>query len=253
MFPDPVSPLDLLFVTLQWVFMAWPLWLIASLRGRGRYLQKLLIVWGVCAAIRTFIVFDPNPLVASFPIPEPLDTILFVIAGAALLALYRGVSLWKRQPNRQPLQQARSVADLLSVSPAQFENMIAEYLRANGHQVQHIGAQGDHGIDLIVRATNGEKWIVQCKRWRRRVGEPAVRDLYGALMHVKADRAMLFTTGTFTPAARQWASGKPIFFYDGETFLSEIGKVPRQGRATTKTLALTPWGKAVMTTGQAKS
>ena len=83
---------------------------------------------------------------------------------------------------------------------------------------------GDHGIDVVVKDKNGLKLVIQCKRWKGKVGEPVIRDLYGAMMHEEADRAALITTGTFTQQAEEWVKGKPILLYDGNSFLKVVKK-----------------------------
>jgi restriction system protein len=98
--------------------------------------------------------------------------------------------------------------------------MVAELYRSLGHQAKRTGSTGDHGVDVVVQARNGEKWIVQCKRWRGSVGEPVIRDFYGVLHHEKADHGAVITTGTFTPQAREWARGKLLHLYDGGEFLT---------------------------------
>ena len=79
-----------------------------------------------------------------------------------------------------------------------------------GFAVEVAGAQGDHGIDLVVSRV-GERAIVQCKNYRAwSVGEPVLRDLFGAMHAAGVDRAYLVTTGRLTSPARLWAEGKPI-------------------------------------------
>jgi restriction system protein len=62
------------------------------------------------------------------------------------------------------------------------------------------------------------------------VGEPVVRDLYGTLLHTEAQRAYLFTTGSITRQAFEWAEGKPIVLYDGESLVRLI-RTTRSARA----------------------
>jgi restriction system protein len=92
--------------------------------------------------------------------------------------------------------------------------IVALYHRA-GHKAKRTGRTGDHGVDIVIDAKNGEKWVVQCKRWRGSVGEPVVRDFYGVVQHEKADKGIIFTTGHFSAPAQQWVKGKPISLYDG--------------------------------------
>jgi hypothetical protein len=63
---------------------------------------------------------------------------------------------------------------------------------------------------------------VQCKRYRGKIGEPVVRDFYGALRASDANGGVLITTGTITDSARLWAEGKPIHLYDGSQFLKVV-------------------------------
>ncbi|MCS7001173.1 MAG: restriction endonuclease, partial [Candidatus Kapabacteria bacterium] len=127
--------------------------------------------------------------------------------------------------------------DLLDLSPTEFENMVVELYSAMGHKAYRTGATGDHGIDIVVRASNGEKWVVQCKRWRGYVGEPVVRDFYGAMHHEKADKGAIITTGVFTPQARAWAKGKPITLLDGKEFFEYLKKARALAKGTSTSKA----------------
>ena len=75
---------------------------------------------------------------------------------------------------------------------------------------------------------SGGIWIVQCKHWRDPVGEPAVRDFYGAMHHENADGGAIVASGGFTPQARAWAQGKPFYLYDGRRLLEIRERVRRE-------------------------
>jgi restriction system protein len=85
-------------------------------------------------------------------------------------------------------------------------------------------------VDVIVQATNGEKWIVQCKRYSGSVGEPIVRDLFGTMLHEDAQKAYLMTTGSISNQAREWAQRKPIILYEGEDFVTLIRRTQRHAK-----------------------
>jgi restriction system protein len=104
---------------------------------------------------------------------------------------------------------------LAALTPEQFEQWCANRLRALGYTVRHVGGQGDHGIDLFAEKDR-ELVVVQCKRFtgRRTVGEPQIRDLFGAMHAERAARAIVITAGYFTAEARDWAKGKPIDLWD---------------------------------------
>jgi HJR/Mrr/RecB family endonuclease len=161
-------------------------------------------------------------------IPEPLSTILFLFAGILLFGIY----IVKRRgwlDNKKVMSFSfESVTDFDHLEPDEFELVVARVFKAMGHNVSLSGRQGDHGVDLVVRAKNGEKWVVQCKKWKGSIGEPTIRDLYGVLHHLNADRAALVTSGTFTDQAVKWASGKPIDLISGKRLLEIWSKVPKK-------------------------
>lgn len=203
----------------------WPFWPLLFLRvvadildrkSRRPASQDLFVIWGFLALCRIAAAIM-LPSVQSFLIPEPLNSVLFFGTGAVLLGL-NGKRWWQQRGAVYSRHVSRP-SDLLELSPAEFEEMVADVYRAKGHRARRTGAVGDHGVDIVVEAKNGEKWVVQCKRWRGTVGERVVREFYGTMMHEKADKGAIVTTGFFTPQAREWAKGKPIFLYDGEEFL----------------------------------
>jgi len=114
---------------------------------------------------------------------------------------------------------------LRTVTPEAFEHWTGERFEGLGYAVLRTPFRGDHGIDLNVER-QGERAIVQCKHWPAgAVGEPVLRDLYGTLTHVGAQAAYLVTTGSATPAAREWAKDKPIHIWDWQYL---IGKWPAE-------------------------
>ena len=163
-----------------------------------------------------------------FLIPEPLNTYLFFFTGLVLFGWLVIKGVRESQFLHRTAEEATSPQNLLEISPTQFEKMVVELYNLHGYKAERTGAIGDHGVDVIVHSPKGEKWIVQCKRWRGSVGEPVVRDFFGTLHHEKADRGVLVTTGTFTRQAQDWAKGKPLMLIDGEEFLKtwkkEIGE-----------------------------
>ena len=90
-----------------------------------------------------------------------------------------------------------------------FEKELADFLRHKGFAVRWLGGSGDGGIDLVI-ASAGKRIIVQCKAHRRFISPGAVRDLYGTLLHEKADEGWLVTTSGFYSGARAFAQDKPI-------------------------------------------
>jgi restriction system protein len=119
----------------------------------------------------------------------------------------------------------KTLADLQAMSPDAFEEWVAARFRDRGYSVDLTGSQGDHGVDLVGRRKS-ETVVIQCKNYRIwSVGEPKLRDLYGAMHDFSADRAFLVTTGELSGPARAWIVGKPIDIWDG-AYLQSLSTRP---------------------------
>ena len=187
----------------------------------------MVYVWGFWAVIRIVLFFNPEPISKSLLIPDPLNTILFFATGFILIAIWGGITYWRRSRTRSKAFSMSSEG-LLNMRPGDFEEMVAELYRAMGHQAKRTGATGDHGVDVVVKAKNGEKWVVQCKRWRTPAGESIVRDFYGTMQHEKAAQGAIIATRGFSQAAIEWAKGKPLYLYNGTDFLRLWERVKKQ-------------------------
>lgn len=121
-------------------------------------------------------------------------------------------------------QAARTRADhWKKLSGVEFEFELGELYRRLGYEVSHTRATGDEGIDLVLRKP-GELVVVQCKQHGKPAGQHFVRDLYGAMMHHGAQRAVLACTGGFTEQVRRFARGKPIELLDLDGILKLAGQ-----------------------------
>lgn len=110
-----------------------------------------------------------------------------------------------------------------TLSGVEFEQAVASWLRTEGFDVQTTRASGDGGVDIVARLDKplvGGRFIIQCKRLQKGsiVGEPTVRDLFGALMaDSSAVKAILITTSKFSAQARAFAEANGIELIDGAT------------------------------------
>jgi restriction system protein len=119
---------------------------------------------------------------------------------------------------------ALTLEKISQLTPSQFEEYVAQRIFARqGYQVNNVRDTKDGGVDIVVTDALGRRAIVQCKLYRNAVGEPIVRDLYGALIHNEAHMGYLVTNSNISSAARRWAAGKPIALIDG-TQLVELSK-----------------------------
>ncbi len=138
------------------------------------------------------------------------------VIAAALVALVAAKLFW-RQFRRRRLA-ARTIDELVALSPTQFEEAVAALLRRHGYrEVRRIGGAGDQGADLIGRDPRGRRVVVQCKRYKstNRVGAPVVRPLYGTKALYHAERALIVSTSTFSRPAVDEARRLDIDLIDG--------------------------------------
>jgi restriction system protein len=216
--------LELLITVGRFVVGLWPLMFLAVLfgvfkrrKGFGAVLRTsvnaLMLAWAFFAMLNLAFYFFK--LDTFHLLPVEINMKYFLSVGLILLPFEVAIVLEQRHKRIN----AETLEELKSLSPSDFEKLVAETYRAQGHKVEIVGATGDHGVDLVVKTRKGETWIVQCKKYRGKVGEPVIRDFYGALRASDADAGAVITTGLITSQARLWADGKPIFLYDGDEFL----------------------------------
>jgi restriction system protein len=104
-----------------------------------------------------------------------------------------------------------------------FERLVGEAFRRLGYQITETGQGGaDGGIDLVLRKNN-RKTIVQVKQWKTSsVGAPVVREMYGLMMHCRADAVAIVCLGRFTKEAWSFAHNKPIELISGDKLFQMI-------------------------------
>lgn len=166
--------------------------------------------------------------------------IVLVVASAvcgAVLAAGWLVIGWQARTRRAPASArpgeisppvSVTLAELQALSPGEFEAWVQRLFKSRGFYAENTPDSADHGIDLRLIAPDGERSVVQCKRYGGVVGEPAIRDLYGVMRAGQHARGYLVTTGRFSVAARRWARGKPLELIDGQRLvrLATIPPVP---------------------------
>ena len=113
------------------------------------------------------------------------------------------------------------------MSPASFEALVIDLLSKLGYgggqpeRGQVIGGPGDAGIDGVINedALGLDRVYVQAKRYGagNAVGRPEVQAFSGSLDGVSATKGILITTGSISPAVREYSSriAKRIILIDG--------------------------------------
>ena len=95
---------------------------------------------------------------------------------------------------------------MYSLSPRDFEKLVAELFRREGYNVGLTSITRDGGKDLLVSSSSiigDQLYLVECKRYspERRVGVSVVREIYGTVCQSEATAGIIITTSLFTKDA----------------------------------------------------
>lgn len=104
---------------------------------------------------------------------------------------------------------AELIAAVKACEPEFFERLVVQLLLKMGYggswqeAGRAVGRSGDGGIDGIINEDRLglDAIYLQAKRWEGPVGEGPIRDFKGALDAKGAQKGVLITTSSFTPAA----------------------------------------------------
>ena len=84
----------------------------------------------------------------------------------------------------------------------------------------------------LVLTKDGEKIVVQAKRWSSKVGIEAVQQIIGAKSYYKANRCIVATNNYFTPNAINLANSSSVDLWDRNKLLEIMSK--SNGRESAK-------------------
>jgi restriction system protein len=129
---------------------------------------------------------------------------------------------------------------ITSMTWRDFERLVGEAFRQQGFTVTGFGGQGpDGGVDLGL-SKDGERFLVQCKHWRKQqVGVTVVRELNGVIAAQGARGGFVVTGGQFTKEAEAFADSCNITLVDGAALADLIGNTRANSPAATSTPELT--------------
>lgn len=113
--------------------MLWQ-WIGKIFRNLTKTLLLFALMWFVV------LLFGEQPV---FFIPEPQNSLLFWSLGGIV------IFFWTLSLGFYWLKRS-----------SEFEELVAESFRRLEHKFKVVGNSGDHCVDIRVRASNGEKWVV---------------------------------------------------------------------------------------------
>jgi hypothetical protein len=118
-----------------------------------------------------------------------------------------------------------------TISPRQFEELIAYLYETLGCRVELTQATRDFGADILVwhQAPIGAELltVVQTKRYLppKKVGLPEVLPLPGSMLHYGADSGQVVASSTFTTPAVQYAKNHRLGLVDAEALQNAIASI----------------------------
>jgi len=149
-------------------------------------------------------------------------------SGAAVFAIGWFAAQAERARRRHLVEWT---ADLRRLDGEEFEWLVGETFRREGWKVTETGRQdeSDGNIDLELRR-DGERKVVQCKRWSARwVGVNEIRTFGGTLLReaLPGSAGIFVTLSDINRPARAEAEKMHIAVIDGRELYARIEKVRR--------------------------
>lgn len=188
----------------------------------ARAMVALVVVGGVLGwfeAARTF-VGDRLPLFLA------LAVALLVLA---VLIVRRRIAASRRRAAHRRGLDAR-VASTDGMTGPDFEKLVARLMQRDGFMDVTIpGGAGDLGADVIGTAPDGQKVVVQCKRYgqKRYISSPDMQKFLGTCFHEHgADAAWYVTTTHFSKAARDLGSRRGVRLVDRNALAQWMASSP---------------------------
>ena len=100
------------------------------------------------------------------------------------------------------------------MSGEEFERALRLLLEREGWRVELTPRTGDYGADLVI-SREGQRVVVQAKRWKKPAGIRAVQEALGARDRYRAEDAWVICPSGFTQAAVRQAKASRIRLKDG--------------------------------------
>ena len=167
------------------------------------------------------------------------ELLQYIIPAALLVGATVGYFKQRQSIALFAVARANPKPAVTSMSWRDFEKLVGEVFRRQGFTVSGFGGQGpDGGVDLGLMK-HGQRYLVQCKHWRKRqVGVTVVRELNGVVSAQRAQGGFVVTGGEFSGEAQQFAESCGIRLIDGPALEKLIGDFPSRNTAEDSNVAV---------------
>jgi hypothetical protein len=115
---------------------------------------------------------------------------------------------------------------LMSISPYEFEGIVASLFESHGYVVRQTPSTGDGGKDIVVER-RGRISFVECKRFARdnMVGTPLLRAFLGAMTASGVRFGIFVTTSDFNSNAKEFGIAHGITLINGTRLAAALAKL----------------------------
>ncbi len=130
------------------------------------------------------------------------------------------VAWWTRQHKRSFIDKWNGISPstiptVKNMTGLQYETYVARKLRRKGFKrIKVTQASGDYGADILAFDNKGKKTCIQCKKYQGSVGVRAVQEIIAAKGYYNCQRAMVITTASFTPNAKELARSQGVELFE---------------------------------------
>lgn len=157
-----------------------------------------------------------------YPAVSSLRIIGLMAVVIGLLPLMYGILSEKKRFSKA------KIAEIDGMTGIEFERYVVYLLLNNGYQkAVETGEGPDQGIDVKATKEN-VRYGIQCKRWKKNVGNKAVQEVYAGKDFYRLGQAVVVTNSYFTSSAKQLAKQLEIDLWDRDTLIKMIEKIPAE-------------------------
>jgi restriction system protein len=136
------------------------------------------------------------------------------------IAIIVAIIMYLKNKERQRLLQS-GISDVDKMSGTQFEVFLKVHFQKQGYRVELTPTTGDYGADLVL-SKNGERIVVQAKRYNNSVGIKAVQEVVSSINYYKANKGIVITNSRFTKNAEALAKANNIELWDRKNLINTM-------------------------------
>jgi restriction system protein len=117
---------------------------------------------------------------------------------------------YSKPENKRRIEEAFKQDEEVPDNPHEYERFVARILKKDSWRSRATQGSGDQGADVVAEK-DGFKVIIQCKMWKKPVGNKAVQEVISAMKFFDGTHGLVVSSnGQFTNSARELAAKSGI-------------------------------------------